>query len=595
MVDDRARFQRLFWTRFSAAASLITVAVVLCVVPSSVNAQPQPPQWPDCKENGVVYRHNHAYGIFIDLTEAVGAKEGCWQDNCLKSDKFVCPSAEECASACMRVDACRFWTYEPGIVKCFLRSSDAGREVNADFVSGSRACRPVAAGDSLGQSSITKVPVPFAAAALWAAELPAIQGCKDGIGSAGCDNPFGAMGVVRYAVNNLRAALSRLPEAEKLQQKEVYAALKQIASDVAAFFKQPTPQTFQFAISNTMHVIDALRGWLKGSPLTLLEMDHSDGRGAAPHLPGGRSAVIARERGVEIGRARVRLSDGREMPLLGFGTWQLNGQAVYDATIAAIQAGYRHIDTAQAYMNERELGFAIRDAGVPRSDLFIATKISDPDEFPRLEERLRAQLEQLRTDYVDVYMLHSPGDKAQREAAWRTMERFHDQGIVRSLGVSNFGRTELEELLAFARVKPVYIQNKFSIYNPGEQQVGPASMSAYAKENGMQMTAYSVINPWPFLLPPMEDPHVLTIAHRYGKTAAQVLHRWALQLGAAVIPKSKTATRIVENGQIFDFELTEPDMRLLNGLVCLSESTYGSPVKPSWGDDVYGLGRISDL
>merc|ERR1712050_216077 len=106
------------------------------------------------------------------------------------------------------------------------------------------------------------------------------------------------------------------------------------------------------------------------------------------------------------------------MPLIGFGTWQLIGQQAYDATIAALQAGYRHIDTAQAYMNEREVGLAIRDSGVPREDIFLATKISDEAEFLALEPRLDAQLAALGTDYLDLYMLHTPGNKPQREAAW---------------------------------------------------------------------------------------------------------------------------------------------------------------------------------
>merc|ERR1712039_688301 len=113
------------------------------------------------------------------------------------------------------------------------------------------------------------------------------------------------------------------------------------------------------------------------------------------------------------------------MPLLGFGTWQLMGQQAYDATLTALQLGYRHIDTAQAYMNEREVGFAIRDSGVQRNELFLATKISDPDEFVALEQRLEAQLAALGTDYLDLYMLHTPGDKKQREAAWRAMEALH--------------------------------------------------------------------------------------------------------------------------------------------------------------------------
>merc|ERR1712217_662000 len=153
------------------------------------------------------------------------------------------------------------------------------------------------------------------------------------------------------------------------------------------------------------------------------------------------------------------------------------------------------------------------------------------------------------------------------------MEDLQLSGKVRSLGVSNFGVAELEELLSFARVKPAYVQNKFSVYTPGEQQVGGKSVLAFARDRGIQVMGYSVINPWPLMLPPMEDPHVKTIAARHFRTPAQILHRWALQLGVAVIPKSGTAARIQGNARLLDFELSDVDMRLLNGLVVLSESS----------------------
>merc|ERR1712060_948857 len=140
--------------------------------------------------------------------------------------------------------------------------------------------------------------------------------------------------------------------------------------------------------------------------------------------------------------------------------------------------------------------------------------------------------------------------------------------------------------LAFARVKPAYVQNKFSVYTPGEQQVGGKSVLAFARDRGIQVMGYSVINPWPLILPPMEDPHVKTIATRHSRTTAQILHRWALQLGVAVIPKSGTPARIAENLRLADFDLSELDMRLLSGLVVLSESMEGK-LSPPWADDVY--------
>jgi len=542
----------------------------------------QPEQWPGCQEQSRVFRHNGAFGIFVDLT-IVGAKEGCWQEDCTRTDKFVCPSPADCAAACAQVEVCKFWTYEPGIRKCFMRSSDAGREDNPDFVSGARSCLPGGLGSALGG----KVGVPFARAAIWAAELPSIRPCDAGIGGAGCENPYAAMGVWRYAVNNLRAAVRGLPEGEKEQHKSTLQYVQQVAVDVANFYLQPTAESFQVVVTNANTVFSALQGWLKNAPPT--EIDVGEFKGSAPHLPGGRSAKLPHA----LASARTQLADGREMPLVGFGTWYLVGQTAYDATIAALRAGYRHIDTAQAYQNEHEVGLGIRDSGVPRNEIFLATKISDPDEYPRLADRLEAQLAALGTDYLDLYMLHSPADQSGMEAAWRAMEQLHARGTVRSLGVSNFGVKELEALLAFARVKPVYVQNKFSVYNPGEQQVGTTSIQAFVREHGLQMVGYSVINPWPFLLPPMEDPHVREVSARYGRTPSQVLHRWALQLGNAVLPRSTKPSRIEENVGLFDFELSEVDMRLLSGLVALSESTLSTPLAPPWADDVYGLRTLA--
>lgn len=381
------------------------------------------------------------------------------------------------------------------------------------------------------------------------------------------------MGAWRYAVNNLRMAVAGLSEAERGQ---VAQAVGQVAADVAGFYRQPTAETFQVAVGNALAVFSALRDWLRAAPAVEVEAAEDPRR---PERGGASSAAAA----------KVRLSNDREMPLVGFGTWQLLGQGAYDSTLAALAAGYRHIDTAQAYSNEREVGAAIRDSGVPREDVFLATKISDPAEFGQLEQRFEAQLRDLGTDYLDLYMLHSPGGREANEAAWRSMERLHDRGAVRCLGVSNFGAAELLELLSFARVKPVYVQNKFSVYSPGEQQVGDVAILALAREHGIQVMGYSVINPWPLMLPPMEDPHVQSVAARYSRTPAQVLHRWALQQGVAVIPKSGTPARIAENLRLADFDLSELDMRLLSGLVVLSESTEGK-LSPAWADDIYGFG-----
>lgn len=524
----------------------------------------------------MVFRHAGLNGLFVDVT-AFG-REGCWLSDCKKSDKFVCRSSADCAAACAGTEACKFWTYEPGITKCFLRVSDAGREEHPDFVSGARGCVP--SGDAALPGTGGRLRMPFARAAIWAADLPAIRPCDGGIESPGCDNPYGAMNTWRYATNNLRLFVGGLPEEEKQAHRSTLQFVDQIASDVAQFYAQPTAEAFQVAVTNLITVFSALRGALQGAPATEVE------------IPDGPVAPSALPPGVALGGAKARLANGREMPLVGFGTWYLVGQEVYDATITALLSGYRHVDTAQAYSNEREVGLAIQHSGVPRGEIFLASKISETGEYRQLRARFEAQLAALGTEYLDLFMLHGYADRESNEAAWRTMEQLHDEGKILSLGVSNFNSGQLQELLSYARVKPVYVQNKFSVYNPGDQVIGKTSVMATCKEHGIQLVGYSTINSWPFYLPPLEDPHVQEVALRYGRTTSQVLHRWALQKGAAVIPRSAAAAHIQENSKLFDFELSPLDVRVLDSIVSLSETVPGRGVAPDWAEDVFGIGRL---
>jgi len=434
------------------------------------------------------------------------------------------------------------------------------------------------------------VQVPFAKAAIFAAELPEVRACDGGPGP-GCD-AFRAMMGWRYAVNNLRRAVDLLPPETRSMHKSTIAFVAQISAEVEGFFVTPTAETLMVAIGNARQVFDMLKGWMSTSVWSELAVDDQAGVGVS-FVYSGRSLRILAESGSRPGDAEVRLANGVEMPVLGFGTWQLVGQACYDATVSALKIGYRHIDTAQAYGNEAAVGQAIVASGLPRREIFLVTKLSDPEDFApdALHWRFMQQLKDLQTDYVDLYMLHSPGSTPDAtKAAWQKMEELYFLGKIKALGVSNFGQKDLQELLNVAKVPPVYVQNKFSIYSPGEQQVSEhASLMAFCLDKGITMMGYSVINPWPFIIPPMEDPHVVAIANRLGKSPSQILHRWVLQMGAGVIPRSGNIARIQENAQLFDFSLSELDMRLLTGLVTLSESTL-SHVKPGWVEDIYGLG-----
>jgi len=312
------------------------------------------------------------------------------------------------------------------------------------------------------------------------------------------------------------------------------------------------------------------------------------------HFPTlGRSVAVPTDGDLS---AAVTLANGYSMPVLGFGTWQLPMDGTtYQSVLWALQLGYRHIDTAQGYGNEGEVGRAMRDSGVLREDICLVTKLSNSGEYQTARQRFEGQLEILGVDYVDIYMLHSPGrSKEDRQIAWEQMEQLYAEGRIKALGVSNFDVPLLQELLGFAKIRPVYIQNKYSIYQPGsyEEAVQQESLMEWLAREKIVMTGYSIIHPGHGgYLSPLEDPHVVAIAQRHSRTPSQVLHRWLLQLGAAVIPRSTKYERIRENGDIFNFALAEADMRLLNGIASLVRSTLGEKT-PAWCDDVYRLQHL---
>ena len=252
------------------------------------------------------------------------------------------------------------------------------------------------------------------------------------------------------------------------------------------------------------------------------------------------------------GRARV-LADGNEIPLLGFGVWQVpDGRECEDAVRWALELGYRHIDTAQAYGNERSVGRALRDSGVPREDVFITTKF-----YPgRKDAEAEAQrsLERLGVDQVDLYIVHWP--QGGPTWAWDGMQRAHGSGYARSIGVSNFSVAELDELLAIADVRPVVNQVQFSPFEYRRR------LLEACEERDVALEAYSPLGTGRHL----GDERVGQIAERLGRTPAQVLIRWALQRELIVLPKSTHRERIEENAQVFDFALGDDEMAALDAL-----------------------------
>ena len=252
--------------------------------------------------------------------------------------------------------------------------------------------------------------------------------------------------------------------------------------------------------------------------------------------------------------ARVRvLADGTQIPLLGLGVWQVpNGPTTVNAVRWALELGYRHIDTAQVYGNEESVGRALRESGVPRDQVFITTKFNPSRKDPGAEAK--HSLQRLGTDYVDLYLVHWPQGGATR--AWSGMERARELGYARSIGVSNFGVRELDQVLAAATIPPVVDQVQFS---PFEYRGG---LLQACSEHNVALEAYSPLGTGRHL----GDRAVVEISERVGHTPAQVLLRWCIQRDAIVIPKSTHRERIEENAQIFDFELSDADLSALDGL-----------------------------
>jgi len=252
------------------------------------------------------------------------------------------------------------------------------------------------------------------------------------------------------------------------------------------------------------------------------------------------------------GRYRV-LADGNQIPLLGLGVWQVpDGRTCEDAVRWALEAGYRHIDTAQAYRNERSVGRALREVGLPREEVFVTTKFYPGHRDPEAE--VQRSLERLGVDTVDLYIVHWP--QGGPTWAWDGMQRAQKQGYARSIGVSNFSVADLDAVLAEAEVPPVVNQVQFS---PFEFRRG---LLDGCDRRGVALEAYSPLGTGRHL----RDRKVARVAERLGRTPAQVLIRWALQRDVIVLPKSTHQERIEENAQVFDFQLSDEDMRTLDDL-----------------------------
>lgn len=252
----------------------------------------------------------------------------------------------------------------------------------------------------------------------------------------------------------------------------------------------------------------------------------------------------------------VTFSNMVRMPMLGIGVWQC-GKNTERAVSWALEAGYRLIDTAADYGNEEDVGRAIKKSGVPREQIFITTKLWNEDiRRGRAKEAFFSSFKRLGTDYVDMYLIHWPAQGFEK--AWQDMTEIYHEGWVRAIGVSNFEEHHARELMSVSDVVPMVNQIESHPYFNNQRLID------FCQKTGIPVTAYSPLGGSSIQL--LNDPLLAELAETYEKTPAQIVLRWHIQRGVSAIPKSVTKKRIFENIDIFDFTLSDEDMKRISGL-----------------------------
>lgn len=260
----------------------------------------------------------------------------------------------------------------------------------------------------------------------------------------------------------------------------------------------------------------------------------------------------------------VDIGGGIQMPMLGFGTWDISHNDTYAAVRTALEAGYRHIDTAYGYHNEDEIGRAIEDSGVPREDIFITTKIPSR-RIGHEDETIANSLTGLRTDYVDLWLIHDPPAGQQSIDLWRYLIGLRDTGRARAIGVSNYLTPQIDAIVQATGVKPAVNQIKWS-----PQLFDPVRLREN-EDRDIRLEGFSAIR-----LTDLNDPTLTPIAQAHGVTTAQVLLRWQLQQGVIAIPRSITPARIRENIDIWEFELDRAELDRINAMSTITPAGSGS-------------------
>jgi 2,5-diketo-D-gluconate reductase A len=254
----------------------------------------------------------------------------------------------------------------------------------------------------------------------------------------------------------------------------------------------------------------------------------------------------------------LSLGESEQIPQLGYGVFQVPPKETEQAVAEALSAGYRHIDTAAAYRNEGGVGLALRSSGIARDELFITTKCWNDDQgYEQAKRACRESLDRLELSHLDLYLIHWPVPAHDRYVeTWKAFIELQQEGLVRSIGVSNFQPEHLERVIAETGVTPAINQVEL---HPHFQQVG---LRREHERLGIVTEAWSPLGQGLEL----EDPVIVAIAQEHGKTAAQTIIRWHLQIGNVVIPKSVTPSRIAENFDVFDFELSDEQMQAIDAI-----------------------------
>lgn len=256
------------------------------------------------------------------------------------------------------------------------------------------------------------------------------------------------------------------------------------------------------------------------------------------------------------------LNNGAEIPCVGFGTWQTpNGKTAVEAVRSAIEVGYRHIDTAAAYKNEASVGRGVAESGVAREKLFLTSKLWNSEKgYDRALRSFEKTLSDLGTTYLDLYLIHWPAigrDGATfNKETWRAFEKLYKEKRIRAIGVSNFKPHHLEALMETAEIAPMVNQIEF---HPGQMQ---ADTVDFCRTHQILVEGWSPLGTGRML----QNPQLIETAERYGKSVAQLCIRWCLQNRVLPLPKSVTPSRIKENSEIFDFEISEEDMQTINAM-----------------------------